>query len=39
VVAKAGYGEETAGPVWSFVIFAEDGDEDLDELSNSDDIF
>ena len=39
VVAKDSYGEETAGPVWRFMTFSENGDEDMDGLSNGDEIF
>jgi len=39
VVAKDDYGEETAGLIWSFTTFTADGDEDLDGLSNADEIF
>jgi hypothetical protein len=39
VVAKDVYGGETAGLVWSFATFTEDGDEDSDELNNGEEIF
>ncbi len=39
VVAKDSHGGETAGPVWTFATFSRNGDEDLDGLSNEDEIF
>ena len=39
VVAKDNYGQEMAGTTWSFTTFLSDGDEDLDGLSNEDEMF